>query len=174
MILVHTSIMNHTSVDYMNIVPIRQTASTWSFIPPAPTPALIAVPISEFFIPTKKNMSLNSTGISLKQIPIIQNSKYDPMIPSPSNHQYLPDKISRKSNTQKNTASFPGQNKPSILKRLRDQKVKLPPGNKNNHIRVLPGKHLKNQLSNNLKLVLINKSSMQTKFPKPNIPPALL
>ena len=30
--LVHTSIMTHTSVDYMNILLIRQTASTRSFI----------------------------------------------------------------------------------------------------------------------------------------------
>ena len=74
--------MNHTSVDYMNIVLIRQTASTSSFIPPACMPALIAVPISEILIPTKKICSLFYQHI-LEQMPKIQISKYGVEIPSP-------------------------------------------------------------------------------------------
>ena len=48
--LVRTSIMNHTSVDYMNILLIRQTARARYLIPPTRIPASIAVNISEELI----------------------------------------------------------------------------------------------------------------------------
>ena len=44
--------VNHTSVDYMNILLKRQTASIRSLIPPTCMPASIAVHIFETFIPT--------------------------------------------------------------------------------------------------------------------------
>ena len=37
-----------------------------------------------------------------EQMPKTQNSRYDLIIPSPKNHQYPPDRISQKSNTQIN------------------------------------------------------------------------
>ena len=73
--------MNHTSVDYMNIVLIRQTASTSSFIPPACMPALIAVPISETFIPTQGISSLFYQNILEQMSKKQKKSKYKLEIP---------------------------------------------------------------------------------------------
>ena len=121
-------------------------------------PALIALPVSRTFISTERNSLLILSAYVRTNA---QNSKFKVWTRNSftENHQYPPDIIGQKTNTQTNSSVKHSNSRVKINRQYPNtsvlRKPKLPPENEKNDISVLPEKLKKYHLPKNLQYVLL-------------------